>query len=320
MITWLTGEQSAAYAHLATEAVAAGLPQVQAPGDAGRSRSGIGHFAAGLCFAGMPAGLAILRREHTHSSAPIHLLSLVVASPLRRLGLGRELLAWVREEGRLLGWGEVSVSYPLDHSCTAAMDRLTSSDEGWVHTAGLQLLQLKRDGAEQLLQELAPAVNRCQRSGRFGISAWRDLPTTIREGLGQQVKAPTWAWPRDDHGQDPLHALDAEISSVLLDRQEAAGWITAHRVGPRLFRVSQWWVQPRLQGSGTALLLLHRGIAGALQSPHGYEIGTFGMEPENTQAIRLCNNKITPFASGISQQRRARLTLSKEESGTIQSL
>jgi hypothetical protein len=92
MITWLTGEQTNAYGHLATTAVAAGLPRVQTPCCDDLSRGGQNHFAAGLCFAGMPAGLAILRREHRGRSAFIGLLSLVVTTHLLLLGLGRDLL------------------------------------------------------------------------------------------------------------------------------------------------------------------------------------------------------------------------------------
>jgi hypothetical protein len=304
MITWLTGAQSADYAHLTTEALAAGLPRVEQP-----DRPRLGHHAAGFRFAGMPGGLAILRRELNDAGSSGQLLSLVVAEPLRRLGLGRDLLGWVCQQGQQLGWVGLGLSYPLDHHGTTAMEKLTSRDAGWVHSPGLQLVQLNRDGAQQLLLQLKPAVQRCMRSGRFRISPWRACPDGIRNGIGPRLAAPPWAWPRDDHGNDPLQALDAEISQVLLDHQEPAGWITAHRVGPRLFRVSQWWVQPRLQGSGVSLLLLHRAIEGALQSPHRYAIGTFGMEPANTEAIRLCDRTIAPFASGISRQRRAWLKL-----------
>ena len=309
MISWLISEQCAAYAHLTTEALAAGLPQVLLPNLVERRPSTVAHFAAGLSFAGIPAGLAVLRQDGEPVSRPIQLLSIAVAAPLQRLGFARELLSWIRQEAQQLGWGSISVSYPLDHGCTEAMERLTNSDEGWEHGDGLQLLQLNRDGAKQLVQALSPAAQHYQRSGRFELLSWGDLPQSVQAELGPKLAAPSWAWPKDHHGRDPLQSLETTISQVLLDQGAYAGWITAHRVGPRLFRVSQWWVQPRLQGSGAALLLLHRAIEGALQSPHCYAVGSFGMEPENTQAIRLCNNKIAPFASGISRQRRARLTI-----------
>jgi hypothetical protein len=76
-----------------------------------------------------------------------------------------------------------------------------------------------------------------------------------------------------------------------------------------MFRVSQWWVIPELQGSGIALLLLHQAVQGALQSPHGYSCGTFGMEADNMQGLNLCQRKIAPFACGLNRQRRASISL-----------
>lgn len=189
------------------------------------------------------------------------------------------------------------------------MEKLTSTSEGWIHRPGLQLMQLDRSGATQLVQRLTPLVKHAQRSGRFRLKAWNDLCAACRSSLGKSLHAPEWAHPRDDEGQDPLQILESELSSVLLDEGQPAGWITAHRVGQRLFRVSQWWVKPELQGSGIALLLLHQAVQGALQSPQGYSCGSFGMEPGNTQALNLYQRKIAPFACGVNRQRRAWISL-----------
>jgi ribosomal protein S18 acetylase RimI-like enzyme len=314
MIYWLFGEQTGAYAHLTTDAIAKGLPQVQAPAAIATEHQSSVHFAAGLRFAGMPAALAVLRHQHTREPGYVSLLSLVVAPQLQGLGLARELLNWLLKELRQLDLTGLSVSYPLDHSCTAAMEKLTSSSEGWSHRPGLQLMQLDRSGASQLVQRLTPMVSHAQRSGRFSWMAWSDLTAHTRRTVAQALNAPQWAHPKDDAGQDPLQALDLSISSMLLDGGEAAGWITAHRVGERMFRVSQWWVKPELQGSGIALLLLHQAVQGALQSPNRYAVGSFGMEPSNTQALKLCQRKIAPFACSVNQQRRASIALHQRPS------
>lgn len=305
MISWLVGEQTEPYAHLATDTVATGLPQVQTPAAiATEQQAGI-HFAAGLRFAGMPAGLAVLRHQPTGGPGDVALLSLVVAPQLRGLGLARELLNWLLNELRQLGWTALNLSYPLDHNCTPAMEKLTNASEGWIHRPGLQLVQLDRSGVSDLVERLTPLVQHAQRSGRLAIKPWSDLAASMRQNLGTDLGAPQWAHPREDWGQDPLQALDPSISAVLLDGGQPAGWITSHRVGARLFRVSQWWVKPELQGSGLALLLLHHAVQGALQSPHGYSYGTFGMEAGNTQALNLCKRKIAPLACSVNRQRRA---------------
>jgi ribosomal protein S18 acetylase RimI-like enzyme len=96
---------------------------------------------------------------------------------------------------------------------------------------------------------------------------------------------------------------------VLIDDGQPAGWITAHRVGERLFRVSQWWVRPELQGRGIALLLLHQAARGALQSRHGYTIFSFGMDPDNFPAINFYKRMIAPFAYTMNRQWRASIAL-----------
>jgi GNAT superfamily N-acetyltransferase/predicted GNAT family acetyltransferase len=313
MISWLAGEQTGPYAHLATDAVALVLPQVQPPAAVAPEQQPGVHLAAGLRFAGMPAALGVLRSQQSSKAGEVSLLSLVVAPQLQGLGLARDLLSWLRTNLKQQGWSRLNVSYPLDHSCTAAMEKLTCSSEGWSHRPGLQLMQLDRSGAAQLVQRLAPVVRHAQRRQRFSLLAWSDLAASTRRGLGDSLRAPDWAHPRDDGQRDPLQALDPAISSVLLDRGQPAGWITAHRVGARMFRVSQWWVKPELQGSGIALLLLHQAVQGALRSPQGYSCGSFGMEPGNTQALNLCERKIAPFACGMNRQRRAWISLTQHD-------
>ena len=311
MIKWLTGEQTAAFKPLATAAVAMGLKRVEVPQlTTVMSPGGIRQMAAGIRFAGIPAGLAVLRQDLQHDPTAVGLLSLAVTTPLRQLGLARDLLSWLRGQAPLLGWRSLGLSYPLNHACTAAMQQLTLSADGWHQSDGMQLVHLDRQGGAELLQRLAGSVAKASRRGRFGLLAWRELPERNRLELGPALQAPKWAWPADDNGQDPLQSLDIEISTVLLDSGQPAGWLMAHLLAPRLFRVSQWWVKPDLQSHGAAMLLLHRAIEGALASPIGYTMGSFGMNRANTPAIRLCARKILPVASGISQQRHVLLELS----------
>jgi GNAT superfamily N-acetyltransferase len=309
MITWLVGEQALAYAHLTTGTVAMVLPQVQAPQGCLQLTAGCPHFAAGLRFAGMPAGLAVLRWDPRAQDGDIYLLSLVVAKQLRGLGLARDLLAWIRGELKRLGWSCLTMSYPVNHGSSSAMEKLTSSAKGWHHRPGLQLLHLNRDGAQQLFQRLTPGVIHAQRSGRFRLSRWADLPPADQCQFGHRLGASPRLAPAEVLGDDALSVLDLNITTVLHESQQPAGCLIVHRVGPRLLRVSDWWVEPGLQGTGAGLLLLHQALAGALESPHGDQSFAFGMQPESTQAIRLCQRKIEPFALRISRQRRARLRL-----------
>jgi predicted GNAT family acetyltransferase len=310
MISWLVGEETAAYVHLATDAVAKGLSQVHAPETSVSAQHGNVQFAAGLRFAGLPAALAVLRAEASSGGENVVLLSLVVAPQLRGLGLARELLKWLRRELCDLGWTTLSLSYPLNHACTQAMEKLTRSSSGWIHRPGLQIMQLDRSGAADLVERLTPLVKHAQRSGRLKVKMWSDVEASTLRGLGIALGAPLWAHPREDLGQeDPLQTLDPACSAVLLNRGQEAGWITSHRVGQRLFRVSQWWVKPELQGRGAALVLLRHAVHGALQSRQDYAYGTFGMEAGNAVALNLCQRKLESFACSVNKQRRASIPL-----------
>jgi hypothetical protein len=208
MISWLTGEQAVAFEALATNAVAMGLKRVVLPQFPPVMSPGcIRQLAAGIRFAGIPAGLAVLRQDLQRDPTAVRLLSLAVTTPLRQLGLARDLLSWLRGQAPLLGWSSLGLSYPLNHACTEAMQKLTLNADGWHHSDGMQLVHLDRQGGAELLQRLADSVARARHRGRFGLLAWgscqsgtaRSLarPSRLRNGLGQPkitARTPCKVW------------------------------------------------------------------------------------------------------------------------------
>jgi len=307
MIEWLSTEQAGAFTQLATTAVGPILRRVSTPSVITTKDAAQLYFAAGIHFAGMPAGLAILRQTNEPVTANISIISLVVAEPCRGLGLATELMRWLQDQGRSMGWHGLSVSYPLEHSCTEAMRKLTPAHTGWEHQLGLRLFHFDRDGADQLAQRLRPAVQHVSRSGRFALIPWEAFPEQRRQSLSSDLSAPAWASPELVAENDPMQLIDPSISTILLDRNQPAGWLIAHQVGATLFRVSQWWVIDPMQGSGIALSLLHQALCGFLTSNKNYKTGTFGMDPNNTLAIQLCQRKISRYILGSNQQCRAQI-------------
>ena len=169
MSRWLTPEQAGPYAHLTTETLALALAGITTPGaGAGLHKDEL--VAAGLTFAGLPAALAVGRLSNARPG--LELLSLVVAEPFRRLGLARQLLAWLQAEARRLGWLSLNLSYPLGHGSTPAMTRLTAPNLGWQRSPGLRLIHLDRAGGQALVTRLAPLAAHWQRSGRFRLTSW----------------------------------------------------------------------------------------------------------------------------------------------------
>lgn len=312
LISWLNANQTPAFAQLTTPAVGAVLPHVQRPMAHATGTTAIPHHAAGLTFAGVPTGLAVLRQQHQGPSPGLTVLSLAIAPQWRCLGLARQLMQWLRHEAWSLGWDRLSLSYPLANASTAAMERLTDPAEGWQHSPGLRLVQVERAGATELFEQLTPLVRFAQRSGRWALEPWGQLPLQLRHSVGAELEAPQWLWPCGDGVDDPLQTLDLTISTLLRDQGQPAGWLTAHRIGPSQCRVSQWWVHPRLQGSGAAVLLMHRALEAGLPVAQGYTVASFGMDPSNTAAIRLCEQKLEPLATTVCRQRRALITAASD--------
>jgi GNAT superfamily N-acetyltransferase len=301
MAFWLTPDDAAAFEHLTTPSLAQALsavasPLPQKPWPAPGALLAIGSF-----FAGQPAALAMLRAGSDRS---LEVLSLVVAEPFRRLGLASEQLRWLREQALELGWRSLSISYPLNHGSTAAMERLTTPQRGWQQADGLRLVHLDRDGGQALIQRMAPVVSRLQQSDRFTLLPWFAMASDQQQRIGERLQAPQWAWPLHQNLDAAYARLDGAISTVLLDRGTPAGWLMVHRVGPDLFRVTQWWVIDDLHGMGTGLMLLVHVVREALAAWPRYKAGCFGVAPENLTMLRLSSRQIEPLACNVQGNRR----------------
>ncbi|MBM5808366.1 MAG: GNAT family N-acetyltransferase [Cyanobacteria bacterium M_surface_9_m1_291] len=296
MTSWLAPEQARPFAHLTTASLAVALdglvvPTAQAPTPADAL------FAAGQTFAGLPAALAVVKQT-THDA--LEVISLAVAEPFRRLGLARQLLLWLQAEAKRLGLQSLSLSYPLGHASTAAMERLT---RGWHHSPGLRLVHFDRAGAEAVVQPLAPLAARWQRSSRFALVRWQDIDADLQCRLELlQQQAPSWAWSAA--ADAALGQRDVEISQVLLDREAVVGWLVAHRVGLSLFRVTQWWVAPEWRGRGLAVLLLYQAIAESLNAHPPYESFCFGVGAGSEEMLKICRRRLEPLASTVQANQR----------------
>lgn len=314
---WLTTDDTAVFGHLTTATLAETLPVIQQPQAQAAFLAPGSMLAAGAMFAAQPAALAVLRAT---TQTSVDLLSLVVAEPFRRLGLARELLNWIEQQALQMGWQSLSMSYPLGHGSTRAMKSLTDPKLGWQWTEGLRLVHLDRDGAQMLIQRLAPLVQRLQRFGRFSLLSWGELGCDAQKQLGQRLQAPRWAWPIAEDPDTPFACLDAAISTVLLDRGRPIGWLIAHRVGVSLFRVTKWWVVPAQQGKGIGLLLLEHTIREALATEPEYNSGSFGVAAENGSMLRLCARVIEPLASNVQSSQRCHLEITSSDRRTTDEL
>jgi ribosomal protein S18 acetylase RimI-like enzyme len=300
MTRWLSPEQACSFAHLTTPSLALALDGLVGPG-ASPVVPTDALMAAGQTFAGLPAALAIVQQT---SHDALEVISLAVAEPFRRLRLARQLLLWLQSEAQRLDVQSLSLSYPLAHASTAAMERLTS---GWHHSPGLRLVHLDRTGGAALVQRLTPLAARWQRSGRFALVRWQAMGPDLRHQLERvQQQAPPWAWSAT--ADAALGQRDDRISQVLLDREAVVGWLGAHRVGLSLFRVTQWWVAPEWQGRGLALVLLRQAVADALQAQPIYQSGCFGVGAGSEEMLQICRRHLEPLATTVQANQRVSWT------------
>jgi GNAT superfamily N-acetyltransferase len=310
MSCWLTPEQARPYAHLSTESLSLALADVTIPSSADITHKDV-LVAAGVTFAGLPAGLIVGR--FSAERANLELLSLVVAKPFRRLGFAKQLLDWLRAEAIRLGWASLSLSYPIEHACTRAMTRLTDSQLGWRRMPGLRLVHLDRAGGQLLVERLEALAARWERSSRFALIRWQSLLPEHHYQLDSMATAPGWARPLQRAIEAPIGLRDDAISQVLFDHGRPAGWLIAHRVGSALFRVSQWWVEPALQGRGVALILLKKAVADALDAQPLYRAGCFGVGPSSQAMLLLCERYLEPLAIGVQANDRVNLQINAAE-------
>jgi ribosomal protein S18 acetylase RimI-like enzyme len=300
MACWLSSEQARPFAHLTTASLAVALDGLVVP-DAQAPMSTDALLAAGQTFAGLPAALAVVKLTTDDAG---EVISLGVAEPFRQLGLARQLLLWLQSQVQLLGCRSLSLSYPLGHASTVAMERLTS---GWQHSPGLRLVHLDRTGGAALVQRLMPLAARWQRSGRFALVRWQAMGPDLRHQLERvQQQAPPWAWSAT--ADAALGQRDDRISHVLLDRDVLVGWLVAHRVGLSLFRVTQWWVAPEWQGRGLALVLLRHAVADALQAQPLYQSGCFGVGAGSEEMLQICRRHLEPLATTVQANQRVSWT------------
>ena len=306
MNCWLTPEQARPYAHLSTESLRLALAEVTIPSAADITHKDV-LVAAGVSFAGLPVGLIVGRVSAER--ADLELLSLVVAEPFRCLGFAKQLLNWLRAEAIRLGWASLSLSYPLEHPCTPAMSRLTDSQMGWRRLPGLRLVHLDRAGGQLLVERLAALAARWEGCDRFELIRWQSLLPEHHYQLDCMAATPGWSRPLQQAPEAPIGRQDDAISQVLFDHGRPAGWLIAHRMGSALFRVSQWWVEPALQGRGVALILLKKAVADALEAQPLYEAGCFGVAPASHAMLLLCHRYLEPLAIRVQANERVKLLI-----------
>ena len=193
------------------------------------------------------------------------ILSVVVAKPFRHQGLGRALLTHAEHWARTHQLSGLHLPVPLQANFTDALQRLSSTDHGWIATPGKVVVGLSISSAvEALLQRMENVVGRQARDALWKMAPFPEYQTAelqqrIAIASQSQLAAP-WDPDDDDYQWQPA----ARYSRLLWHQGEIIGWLITHFVSPDCLRYAKFWVDPGWERSGAPLAML----ASVMRSAH----------------------------------------------------
>lgn len=252
----------------------------------------------------------------------LEVMSVAVRQPFRRRGLATSLLdaasVWTQQKGL----SAILITMPLHQPGTSAIDRLTTSRNGWEDKPGIILATLASClKVEPLLRRFQRIARRYQIRVGYRITPY---PNELIPALKQRVEDPSlpgWAQPADPStgvfGDAPL---DRCHSRLLWRDEKLIGWLVCHRPQQDLLRYTIGWVDAPWQRRGGLFVLLADVIEaahfqgrprsntpdhGADQTQQGMPIarGCFGFKAENYLMLELCTKHFRPCCTHYIEAR-----------------
>lgn len=203
--------------------------------------------------------------NHQDHYQPLCILSIVVAKPFRRQGLGRQLLARTEVWARTHQLAGLHIPVPLQSNASDALLRLTSTDQGWTATPGKVVVGLSVSVAvETLLQRLENVVNRQGQYASWQMTAFPEQQTEALQERISMAEAGQVASPWNPEDEDCQWQPAVKYSRLLLHEGEIIGWLITHYVSPNCLRYAKFWVDPGWEQSGAPLAML----ASVMRSAH----------------------------------------------------
>ena len=214
----------------------------------------------------------------------LRILSVVVDKPLRRKGLGRQLLAHAEHWAKTHHLAGLNLPVPLQSNSTNALLQLTSTDHGWTGTPGKVIVGLSVSAAvEALVQRLENVVSRQSQHASWQIAPFPEHQTTALQERISMAETGQLGSPWNPDDEDYQWQPADKYSRLLLNQEEIVGWLITHFVSPDCLRYAKFWVDPGWEHSGAPLAML----ASVMRSAHFCGItdripkGCFISHPEN---------------------------------------
>ena len=236
--------------------------------------------------------------DHVHSQH-LYILSVVVAKPFRRKGLGRLLLRYAEHWAKTRQIAELNLPVPLYAKASDALMRLTSPDRGWIGSPGKVVVGLSiSSSVETLLQRLEKAVGRQARNASWQMTPFPEHQTAVLQHRITMADDSQLATPWNPEDENCQWQPATQHSRLLWSQGEIIGWLITHFVSPDCLRYAKFWVDPGWEHSGAPLAML----ASVMRSAHfSGELdlipkGCFISDPSNRQLHHWIRKQFKPVS------------------------
>jgi GNAT superfamily N-acetyltransferase len=216
-------------------------------------------LAVGAYSGDEPAGLALISPSQDRAEA--ELLSLFVSLPHRNCGLGTKLLA---QAENMLKQAEVSrlhTSWSETVSGAAPFSAVLAARDWSEPCKRMFLLRGDMDGdfGKELQEKYPKYKSPSCLPGAYSLTFWRDMTGADREFIRSKQGLPNWYEPRANPFREES-ALESGNSLLLRKGGEIVGWLTVHRIGPRMegdtLRYTDVFIREDLKRAGAAVIAM----------------------------------------------------------------
>lgn len=258
---------------------------------------------------GTTVGLALAERPVAGEADEPQLLSVFVATPARRRGIARALVAAVEEEARDRGFTELSTIYTTGKAGIEWMDRIFDQ-RGWQPPAPGSVSVRFRPANALASPAFEPRHLRLYSRG-LEIFPWSELTAEEERRMRESNAARRWIEPALEPWQFDPAALDDSSVGARYRGREVVGWVLNHSVAPGLVRFSISFMRRDLSRAGRILSLYHASLR-IVEKRGSCRYCTFITPASYPRMVAFVDRWITPFATFIGESRRRCLALAPE--------
>ncbi len=253
----------------------------------------VGGERAGLLLLEMPLG----------DSRPPEILSLFIAPPWRRRGIGSALVGAAEAEIRGRGFAELDAVYTTGRPGSAIAEHLLER-RGWeapeTRTVLVQIVPRDFLASSLLAPERVEALD-----PGFEYFAWADLdPAERQELIDSDARAPwvtkgLWAWKYDTEGFDRATSLGVRWGGQIV------GWVISQRIDSTSVRYLASFLRRDLSRRSRILPLYRESLERGMRD--GVELATWVTPMLYPSMIRFIQKWMAPHARLVAETRGRKL-------------